>query len=101
MIAHLRDKLKTAQQDLRAEERAAFRAQSALEDAEADLESAEEELESIHSGVGLRSIIERAYAADPSATENDLLSAELHGVVSTLKIDHQYGRLPLFPEEAQ
>lgn len=77
-------------------------AESNLADAQVDQEIAEEEsrllqeeLDQIHEGIGLRSIIERSWRADPVATENDLLSAGLGHAVAVIRIDHQQGRLNL------
>lgn len=84
--AQLRSNVESAERDT-------ADAQSEQEDAEAQAEALQEELDQIHEGVGLRSIIERAWAVDPIATENDLLSAGLGAAVAVLRIDHQQGRL--------
>lgn len=85
--------LEKAESDRDGFERDAADAESEKEDAEAQVEALQDELDRIHEGIGMRSIIERAWAADPIATENDLQSANLGEVCSTLRVDHQSGRL--------
>lgn len=68
-------------------------ARAEQEDAEAQASALQDELDSIHEGIGLHSIIERAWEANPIATENDLQNANLGEICSTLRTDHQTGRL--------
>lgn len=51
------------------------------------------ELESMRGAVELRQIVERAYVADPSATDSNLRRLKLDDWIAELRIDAATGRL--------